>query len=273
MKKIIKLTESDLIEIVRQVINESSPILLGCHDYGKIKPYCHTLRLTKGELDTIISQNQPKTKNYLNNEIDVFIKDLIEMGGDKAKIMAKKFSSTIQKLKPSIIDEITKYYSQAVYASGDLQKPTINVGSILTTIVEMIYNEFIKIWNNSWLERQGAKLYVDEDNIDYVKNETRDIWNNITNKFGWLIDGFFSEMAYDPVYDLVGKKNKTTTEKCTSVILTHNEYCDKLKKPVNPYKQYDTGYPVLNAKETGKVTTLMDRKYLPLIFKLLDELV
>jgi hypothetical protein len=273
MKIIITESQYKLLneQLGKSIINEDSPISLGCHDIDKVDTYCGNLKLDKKELDTIISQNQTKAISSLNLKIDEFIKELVELGGDDAKILTKKFSSSIQKLKPSIIKTISQYYPQAVYASGKLSKP-INHSLILSTIIGMIYDEFIKIWGKSWVEKQGAKYIVDKDNIENIKRQAKDIWYKISEKFRWVIESFYENWGYFPVEDLVVIKNKVT-EKCTSVILTHDKMCNKLKVPVHPNKKYITDYPFLTARSSEKEFSMTDDKYISLIYKLLDELV
>jgi len=257
-------------QLTKPIIN-NNPISVGCRDMGKVDTYCANLKLDKNELDTIISQNQTKAISSLDLKVDEFIKELVEMGGEDAKIITKKFSSSIKTLKPNIIKIISQYYTQAVYASGKLSKP-INISLILPTIVGQIYDEFIRVWGKSWVEKQAAKYLVNKDNIENIKNHAKDAWDKITNEISIFIEFFYLDWAYNLVNDLVYIKNKTT-EKCTSVILTHDKMCNKLKKPIYPNKKYITEYPISDYKSDKKVLSIMDDKYISLIYKLLDELV
>ena len=257
-------------QLTKPIIN-NNPISVGCRDMGKVDTYCGSLKLDKNELDTIISQNQTKAISGLNLKIDEFINDLVEIGGEDAKIITKKFSSSIKTLKPNIIKIISQYYPQAVYATGKLSKP-INISLILPTIVGQIYDEFIRVWGKSWVEKKAAKFLVNKDNIENIKSHAKDAWDKITNEISIFIEFFYLEYAYNMVNDLVYIKNKTT-EKCTSVILTHDKMCNKLKKPIHPNKKYITEYPISDYKSNKKELSIMDDKYISIIYKLLDELV
>jgi hypothetical protein len=273
MKYVIKIHENDRRDILNMygLVYESNPIRLGCHDMDMVKKYCESLSLKKEDLDKIISQNRVKLISDLGVEIDKFIKQLITMGGNDSKIIADKFSTSIQKLKPSIIKVISQYYEQSVYASGNLSKP-VDIFPILSSVVKMIYDEFIKIWNNNWMEKQTAKLFVTKKNIDDIKMNAKNIWYDIVNKFYDIVDNIYSIWAYNPVMNLIELKNKST-EKCTSVVLTHDKGCNKLTTPIYPNKTYVSGYPTVNATIGSEQINTISKQYLPIINKLLDELV
>jgi len=269
MKKTIRLTESDLIRLVKRVINEGGEQkVLGCHEMDKLESYCK-LSLTSKDADNIVLQNTPKAIVGLQQKLDEFIAELIAMGGEDAKIVSKKFSKSITNLKPSITNSITKYYKQSVYASCNLSTP-INLTLILTPIIKMIYDEFVKLWESSFIERNAAKLFVGKDNIKSIKKNARDIWKEIVLQFAWFLEFFYIDWGYYKVKELVEIKNNTATEKCTAVIFTQDEYCKKLPKPISPNKKFFATHPIGGSdKEFDK----MVGTYLPYIYKLLDGLV
>jgi hypothetical protein len=251
------------------VINEGGEQkVLGCHEMDKLEQYCK-LPLTTKDADNIVLQNTPKAIADLQQKLDKFISELIAMGGEDTKVVSKKFSKSITNLKPSITNSITKYYKQSVYASCKLSTP-INPTLILAPIIKMIYDEFVKLWESAWVERNVASAFVNKKNIKSIKETTKDIWEEIVLQFVLFLEFFYIDWGYHKVKELVEIKNKTTTEKCTAVIFTQDEYCKKLPKPISPNKKFFATYPIGGSdKEFDK----MVGTYLPYIDKLLDGLV
>jgi len=66
MKKVIRLTESDLIRIVKRIVNEQKsnlPIKITCRDYDKIKTYCESLKPSPNEAKSLIEKNLDDIEN------------------------------------------------------------------------------------------------------------------------------------------------------------------------------------------------------------------
>ena len=269
MKKIVRLTESDLIKLVKRVINEGGEQkVLGCHEMDKLEQYCK-LPLTSKDADNIVLQNKDKAVVALQQKLDELITKLIEMGGKEAKIVSNKFSKSITELKPSIVKSITDYYKQSVYASCKLSAK-INTILILTPIIKMIYDKFVILWESAWVERKVASAFVDEENIDSIKKTAKGIWEEIVLEFYNFLEFFYIDWGYYKVLELVGIKNNTVTEKCASVIFTQDKHCKKLPKPISPNKKFFATHPIGGSdKEFDK----MVGTYLPYIYKLLDGLV
>ena len=257
----------------KTILNEQNSVVkIGCRDYGLIPKYCETLRLSKQEADQIITANVANDNKKLSDNLEKLSQELLSVGGSEGKKMAKKFSSAIKNAKLGITQIISKYYAQAIYASAGLSG-VINISQVLLEICNVLYSEFLKTWNDSFIERNAAKLFVTKKNIPMIQEAAKDIWNQVVKEVSDNVEFYFDDSAYFVVNDYVKEKEKSTP-KCEQVKIIQDQGCNKpfpKEKWYSPNKTYKLGYP----SPSGRVdtTSVATRTYLPKINEFLNTLV
>lgn len=271
MKKIIRLTETDLTRIVKRVIKEqSSPVRIGCRDYDKIGQLCSTLVFPKDEADKLISKFKPNADKEASERINALVQSLTSMGGEEGKRIAQKFSEAISSTKGQIQKILTKYYSQAMYASCGLG-PKLNEDAIMLKICGVIYSQFITSWNDSFFMRNVASLAINKNNIKEVQSEGKDILSSVIDDIESCVYWYFQFSTFDHIIDRVRELEKTSP-KCTKVIVIQDRGCNDLPKekwynPTQKYKNIDSPLIYTNAKQLAMNT------YSPKLVEFLNNLV
>ena len=266
MKYIITEQQYDFI------LNEQSEIVkIGCHDYDSIPQYCQSLRLSKGESDQIITANRDNANKELSNSLNALSQELLSLGGKEGERVAKKFSSAIKNAKIGITQVLSKYYSQSIYASSGLSKE-INMPQVLLEVCNILYSEFLKAWDSSFIEKNAAKLFVTNKNISIIQKEAEDIWYQIVNQIQSNIEYYFIDSGYSVVDDYVRQKQKSAP-KCDNVKIIQDEGCKKFPKEkwYSPNKTYKIVLPIPSGRVNS--TELATRTYLPKLKLFLNQLV
>jgi len=258
----------------KTLLNEQNNVVkIGCRDYALIPKYCETLRLSKQEADQIITANIGNANKELSDRLEKLSQELISVGGSEGKKIAKKFSSAIKNAKLGITQIISKYYSQAIYSSAGLSG-MINMSQVLLEICDVLYSEFLKTWNDSFIERNAAKLFVTKKNISTIQEEAKDIWNQIVDEVSNGVEIYFDQSAYWVVSDYVKEKEKSTPTKCEQVKIIQDRGCNKpfpKEKWYSPNKTYKLETPTPGGRVD--TTSVVTRTYLPKINEFLNKLV
>lgn len=257
----------------KTLLNEQNNVVkIGCRDYDLIPKYCETLRLSKQEADQIITANIGNANKELSDRLETLSQELLSVGGSEGKKIAKKFSSAIKNAKLGITQIISKYYAQAIYASAGLSG-IINMSQVLLEICNVLYSEFLKTWNDSFIERNAAKLFVTKKNISKIQEEAKDIWNQIVDEVSSNVSTYFDQSGYLAVSDYAKEKEKSTP-KCEQIKIIQDEGCNKpfpKEKWYSPNKTYKVEMPTPGGRvDTTSVAT---RTYLPKINEFLNKLV
>jgi hypothetical protein len=219
----------------------SQPVKIGCHDYGSIPTYCGKLKLTKEHGDMIITQNRGKAKKDLINKLNNFIEKAKSEAGEYSKI-TDKFTEAITDSKNQIITYLDTYYPSAVYSTVGIQKP-LDTNKIMSDLVKILYDSFISVWNDSFIMKNTAKVFVTKNNIKMVKKEAKNMWDEWIQKFANLIDFYFLFNLELPVRDLVRDLNKSSSVPvCKKVIITADTSCLKLPSNKWYYPKMTYGY-------------------------------
>ena len=271
MKKVIRLTESDLVRIVNRIVNEQKsnlPIKITCRDYDKIKTYCESLKPSPNEVKSLIEKNRDRANKLLLEKINNFSKEIINMGGEDGKKIAEKFSSAIETSKINMFNYLSKYYPQCIYASAGLNRP-IDLSQIVLGISDILYKEFIKTWNESAIEKNLVKFLITKKNINQIQSNDKNIWQECVSKIESFCEFYFLDSGYDIVNNFY--TNKIGSTKCNEIIVIEDKGCNKLPKEKQyvPQKTYKLGYPV----SSGDGTKLASITYLPKLKEFLNNMV
>ena len=202
MKKVIRLTESDLTRIVKRVINEQNT-------------KCPNKKVTKQIVDSKLPMLQKKINGFLSKDIDKLIKNFDE-----------KYQSLIKSNVLKHKNLITKINQNQLYSKfGIIQK--YNPTSDATIILNDLYKLLLEKVEGNFFNKQLVKLYVNKDNVKEVKQEISDV-----------IDGMFSAVYRSIFFPsrIVGRGIESIYPDCpngeSSVITyeTLNPETDLLKK-------------------------------------------
>jgi hypothetical protein len=249
---------------------QSSPVRIGCRDYDKIGQLCTTLVFPKAEADKLIAKFKPNADKEASEQINKLVQSLTSMGGEEGERIAQKFSEAIASTKGQIQKILTKYYSQAMYASCGLG-PKLNASSIILEICGVIYSQFIKSWNDSFFMRNAARLAITANNIKQVQSEGKKILSTVISEISNTVDFYFQDSTSFHVQDRVYELEKTSP-KCTKVIVTQDKGCNNLPKqqwynPKQKYKNIDSPTITKNAEQLAMNT------YSPKLVAFLNNLV
>jgi hypothetical protein len=261
---------------------QSAPVKIGCRDYDKIGTLCSSLSFPKAEADKLITKYKPNADKGASIRIDKLVQTISSMGGkegkkfaekssEEGKKFAEKFSESITISKPQIIKVLTAYYPQSIYACCGLG-PKINMSPIILKVCGIIYNQFMKSWNDDFFGRQVVSYLITSDNIKKVQSQAKDIFDTVINEIESTINFYFSDVAYS-VNNSVSQMEKTTP-KCSKVIITQDKECNPIPKsewysPNQKYKNIDVA--VLPA--TTNPSQLTRKTYSPKISAFLNSLV
>ena len=176
---------------------------------------------------------------------DGFLKEYVNKGnnvGELTVCLLNKNHQPIKNAKLGITQIISKYYAQAIYASAGLSG-VINISQVLLEICNVLYSEFLKTWNDSFIERNAAKLFVTKKNIPMIQEAAKDIWNQVVKEVSDNVEFYFDDSAYFVVNDYVKEKEKSTP-KCEQVKIIQDQGCNKpfpKEKWYSPNKTYKLG--------------------------------
>ena len=264
----IKITESQYKFLLSE---QNTPKKIGCRDYDSIEKFCTTLVFPKSECDMLIAKHKPTADKKALNLINSLEKELLTMGGKEGQGIAKTFSSSINKTKSQIFKILTPYYTQSMYASCGLG-PLVNVQKIILDICGLIYSNFIKEWNDSYVYKNIARVAVTKSNINKYQLASKDILIEIINSIYNMVDDYFLNSGLI-VSDYVYEKEKTTP-KCSNVIIVQTKGCDPLPKAkwYSPNQKYkNIGISTPSAKTSPESQAI--NTYLPKLTAFLNELV
>ena len=269
MSKIVRLKESDVVNIVKRILTEQQvtkqPIKIGCRDYDKIEKYCTNIKFSKSEVDSIGRTNTSQVNQRLLEKIDNMSNSIKKIGGEDNKVLAERFSKSINSAKKDIVKILSKYYYTGLYSlTGQGWK--INKSTLTLEIMNIIYSLFLKGWNSSIVDRNVAKYYVDEKNIEKVQKVGKDLLENLLIEIESIVDFYFSDLSAFVIDDYTRSKS---TPKCTDVIITQDRGCNDLPKEkwYSPNKKYITTYQIYGDYKSAFNT------YSPILTKFLNSLV
>jgi hypothetical protein len=249
---------------------QSAPVKIGCHDYNKIEILCSTLVFPKAEADKLIAKYGPIADKYALEKINSLSQKYMDLGGEEAKKIAEKFTSSINNSKTQISKILIQYYPQAVYATCGLG-PKVNISQINLQICGIIYTNFIKAWNENWLYRNIANAAMDQSNIKQVQSFGKQIFDIVISEISSMVDWYYMDSASYFVDERVYQMEKTTP-KCSNVIIIQDKGCNSLPKPqwYNPNQKYkNIGTSII----VGNGEALARKTYSPKLVEFLNNLV
>lgn len=264
------ITESQYNKILSE--QSSQPIKIDCRSYDKIDTICGKLKLTKQHGDIIIKNNRENAKKELMDKLDKFIDEIKKKEKGTNQIMSK-FTETIESLKNQIVTYLDGYYPQAVYSSIGVQKP-LDSKMIMYNLVKFIYDNTFQVWENSFVYKNAAKLYVTKKNINFIKKEAKFIWDLWLDKFGDLVDIHFVLNLTIPISRFEHELSKTSPI-CKKVIVTQDYGCNKLPKDkwFYPRMKYDTSYSFNESPTSQNTLKYLNSIYWTKVDGFLNELV
>jgi hypothetical protein len=184
MKKIVKLTEQDLIHIVRKIINEQNENVK-CPPKVKVSK-----QLVDSKLNFIVKEvdywiNSEQTTKILN-EIDSKYRNVVK------KILVES--------KPAIIETNKKL----LYSTYGII-PTYNQTSDVTNIVNTFYRGIVSEIEGNFITKNLMRAFINKDNIQSTKN----IVSSVLDKIFFII----RRITYDP-YKEASFEIKKNLPKC-----------------------------------------------------------
>lgn len=168
MKKIVKLSEQDLIKIVKKIINEDDAV--------KCPP---KVRVTKQLIDSKLSTITNEVNDWINGE--TLKKILNEMDSKYRKIVKNMLDKSI----PTII-EINKKLAYANYGVTGQYNQTPDV----INLVNNFYREIISEIEGNFITKNLMSAYINKNNIQSIKN----MINQVLDKFFFVI----RRITFDP---------------------------------------------------------------------------
>jgi hypothetical protein len=180
MKRVVRLTELDLVRLVNEVIKEQ-------------KTDCQPRKVTKVVIDSTL----PNFKADLKSRVE----------GMKSEL-TKNFSNTTSAKKKlieffnSVVNEnFTLLYNIGVksnYARYGITGP-YNQTADIQTLVNNITNKIISTLDSNFIYNNALKVYINKGNIKKVKEESSEVLrmafsklNNIMDKMGRCPNGDFN---------------------------------------------------------------------------------
>lgn len=186
MKKIVKLTEQDLIHIVRKIINEQN-------ENVKCPP---EVKVSKQLVDSKL--------NFIVKDVDYWIN-----GEQTTKILNEidsKYRNVVKKIlvesKPAIIETNKKL----LYSTYGII-PTYNQTSDVTNIVNTFYQAIVSEIEGNFITKNLMRAFINKDNIQSTKN----IVSSVLDKIFFII----RRITYDP-YKEASFEIKKKLPKCSN---------------------------------------------------------
>ena len=153
MKKIVKLTETDLKNIISKIIDEQ-------------KSSCTPKQVTKDIVDSVL----PSFKNELKSRFSD-LKNYLSKKYVNSDSLSKEISSIVSSEIGNSFNLIYLIGVKSAYASFNIGGQ-YNQTNDVKKLVDNIFNKLVSVIDSSFTKRQMLKYYVDKDNIDDIKKQT-----------------------------------------------------------------------------------------------------
>ena len=178
MKKVIRLTEADLIKLVKGTINELEHDAEGYAKYVQREDYM--------ELTSILVQNE-----LINNGLDVYVEEY----GHNLGVEGFKESSPDRELNIKlIIIEFDVFYDENNELSSDMKLKIYHIGTNTPTFATYNISDGIKLLIN--LKNKGLLPTVDSetinesfDNEDFIEMLSTEVYNVLVDNGLNVIEG------------------------------------------------------------------------------------
>jgi hypothetical protein len=168
MKRIVRLTESDLIRVVNKVIKEQ-------------KTDCQPRKVTKAVIDSVLPTFKVDLKPRVEGMKNELTKNFSNDTSAKKKLI-EFFNSVVN-------ENFTLLYNIGVksnYARYGVTGP-YNQTSDIQTLVNNITNKIISTLESNFIYDNALKVYINKGNIKKVKEESSEVLRMAFSKLNRLI--------------------------------------------------------------------------------------
>jgi hypothetical protein len=168
MKRIVRLTESDLVRLVNEVIKEQ-------------KTDCQPRKVTKVMIDSVL----PTFKTDLKSRIEGMKSDLTKnfSNATSAKKKLIEFFNSVVNENFTLLYNIGVKSNYARYGISGVYNQT----SDIQTLVNNITNKIISTLDSNFIYNNALKVYINKGNIKKVKEESSEVLRMAFSKLNRLI--------------------------------------------------------------------------------------
>jgi hypothetical protein len=261
MKK-ITITESDLVRLVKRVLEEQTkPIPINLYQNpNDVEKYCKKIKVPKEFIDDEIPNLYKRLDEKINGEIYDKLNSHPEFESMPGSAKLKK---TINKIILTIKPYLQKITSNNLYSTFGYGNYDSSADS--KKILDIVYSELYNELEGDFKNRTLAKTFITKKNVKQVKN----VFLFILNKFASSLEFAIKLPSIYSTFNVVGKFEKIRP-RCKEVIVVVDGNLNKLV----PSKQYNPKYPV----QVDPSSTVVDidgllKPYIPKIMGIIDSYV
>jgi len=181
-KRIIRLTESDLIRLVKRVINEGQVCSLEQGDLTNI-------------YNKVINDLHQRDYNLSFNSLGLSLEDYTD-----SDIVINIWKDKKEEIKNNLKVVYDNYVRDVI--NGTFRGGVFDINNYLNDMLKRIVDPMIAEYDNSYVMQGAAWAFIGEDNIEEVKQNIRDVFNEEMRSFLHA----FSSIKYVPKYSIEAAK-------------------------------------------------------------------
>ena len=168
MKRIVRLTESDLIRVVNKVIKEQ-------------KTDCQPRKVTKAVIDSVLPTFKVDLKSRVEGMKNELTKNFSNDTSAKKKLI--EFFNSVVNENFTLLYNIGVKSNYAIYGVSGPYNQTADI----QTLVNNITNKIISTLESNFIYDNTLKVYSNKGNINKVKKESAEVLRMAFSKLNRLI--------------------------------------------------------------------------------------